>query len=154
MTSTSTWATHCDACGAPPPTMALTAGAAPAAGASTAASGGPSTWNGGTPGPAGPAPRWGGGHDITRYLCAAAYLDRAYAETLIGQVAAEPHLGVAPAPACDVPVVLRHAYLANARRHQRDLLLTALLALTLAGLLGILPPGPPRSRYSAPGPPR
>ncbi|WP_435174993.1 zinc ribbon domain-containing protein [Actinacidiphila sp. bgisy145] len=140
MTSTSTWATHCDACGAPLPTMAPTAGAAPAASASTAASGGPSTWNGSTPGPAGPAPRWGGGHDITRYLCAAAYLDRAYAETLIGQVAAEPHLGVAPAPACDVPVVLRHAYLANARRHQRDLLLTALLALTLAGLLGILPP--------------
>jgi hypothetical protein len=68
--ATSTWATHCDACGAPLPT------AAPAASAGPAASGGPSPWNGGAPGPAGPAPRWGGGHDITRYLCAAAYLDR------------------------------------------------------------------------------
>ncbi|MFF4738472.1 zinc ribbon domain-containing protein [Streptomyces sp. NPDC001262] len=70
-------------------------------------------------------------------MCAAAYLDRLYAERLIKQVAAEPHLGVAAAPACDVPVVLRHAYLANARRHQRDLLLTALLALTLAFYFGV-----------------
>lgn len=74
-------------------------------------------------------PRWGNGRDLTRYLCAAAYLDRAYAGSLIKQVAAEPHLGVAAAPACDIPVVLRHAYLANARRHGRDLVLTVLLLL-------------------------
>lgn len=74
-------------------------------------------------------PRWGDGRDVTRYLCAAAYLDREYAKSLIKQVAAEPHLGVAPAPACDVPVVLRHAYLANARRHSRDLVLTVLFLL-------------------------
>lgn len=78
--------------------------------------------------PAAP-PRWGAGHDLTRYLCAAAYLDRDYATSLVGQVAAEPHLGVAPAPACDVPVVLRHAYLANVRRNYRDLVLAALLVL-------------------------
>ncbi|MFF4694506.1 zinc ribbon domain-containing protein [Streptomyces chattanoogensis] len=71
-------------------------------------------------------PRWGGGRDLTRYLCAAAYLHREYAKSLIKEIAAEPHLGVAMAPACDVPVVLRHAYLANARRHSRDLLLAVL----------------------------
>ncbi|USA00788.1 zinc ribbon domain-containing protein [Streptomyces lydicamycinicus] len=74
-------------------------------------------------------PRWGNGRDLTRYLCAAAYLDRAYAGSLIKQVAAEPHLGVAAAPACDIPVVLRHAYLANARRHSRDLVLAVLFLL-------------------------
>ncbi|MEU9118861.1 zinc ribbon domain-containing protein [Streptomyces sp. NPDC048506] len=75
------------------------------------------------------APQWGGGRNLTRYLCAAAYLDREYARALIRQVAAEPHLSVAAAPACDVPVVLRHAYLANARRHARDLVLAVLFLL-------------------------
>ncbi|GGU73036.1 hypothetical protein GCM10010211_43610 [Streptomyces albospinus] len=75
------------------------------------------------------APRWGGGRDLTRYLCAAAYLHRDYARSLIREIAAEPHLGVATAPACDVPVVLQHAYRANARRHSRDLLLAALFVL-------------------------
>ncbi|MGV9932607.1 zinc ribbon domain-containing protein [Streptomyces olivaceoviridis] len=91
--------------------------------------GGPTTWGGGQRRI--PAIRWGGGQDVTRYLCAAAYLDRAYAELLIKQIAAEPHLGVGAAPACDVPVVLRHAYAANARRHQRDLLLTPLCVLAV-----------------------
>ncbi|MCC5480434.1 zinc ribbon domain-containing protein [Streptomyces barringtoniae] len=94
---------------------------------------GPTTWSGGRRQTS--AIRWGGGLDVTRYLCAAAYLDRAYAELLIKQIAAEPHLGVGAAPACDVPVVLRHAYLANARRHQRDLLLAPLLVLLLLFVL-------------------
>ncbi|MFB7664396.1 zinc ribbon domain-containing protein [Kitasatospora sp. NPDC056138] len=86
--------------------------------------------------PAGPAtqpsevaPHRAADGDLTRYLCAAAYLDREYAKLLVKQIAAEPHLAVAAAPACDVPVVLRHAYAANARRHQRDLLLAVLLLL-------------------------
>ncbi|MFI1199919.1 zinc ribbon domain-containing protein [Streptomyces sp. NPDC020883] len=74
-------------------------------------------------------PRWGGERDLTRYLCAAAYLDRDFARSLIKEIAAEPHLGVAAAPACDVPVVLRHAYLAKARRHGRDLVLAVLFLL-------------------------
>ncbi|WP_433854740.1 zinc ribbon domain-containing protein [Streptomyces kronopolitis] len=82
-------------------------------------------------------PRWGGGRDVTRYICAAAYLDREYAKSLIKQVAAEPRLGVAPAPACDVPVALRHAYLANTRRHGRDLVLTVLLLLALVFTLWV-----------------
>ncbi|MFB7503476.1 zinc ribbon domain-containing protein [Streptomyces broussonetiae] len=64
-------------------------------------------------------------------------MDRQYAELLIKQVSAEPHLGVAPAPACDIPVVLHHAYLANARRHVRDLVLALLLALTLLFYAGV-----------------
>ncbi|MHC0431294.1 zinc ribbon domain-containing protein [Streptomyces sp. O3] len=59
------------------------------------------------------------------------YLDRDYAKSLIKEIAAEPHLGVATAPACDIPVILRHAYLANSRRHSRDLLLAALFLLLI-----------------------
>ncbi|MFF1279610.1 zinc ribbon domain-containing protein [Streptomyces sp. NPDC058299] len=80
-------------------------------------------------------PRWTGGRDLTRYMCAAVFLDRSYADSLIRDIAAEPHLGVAPAPGCDVPVVLRYAYEANARRHARDLLLAAELSILAIGLL-------------------
>lgn len=86
-------------------------------------------------------PGWGGSRDVTRYLCAAAYLDRDYAKSLVKGVAAEPHLGVAAAPACDVPVVLRHAYLANARRHARDILLAVLLLLVLVFQVWVAMPG-------------
>lgn len=86
-------------------------------------------------------PGWGGVRDVTRYLCAAAYLERAYARSLVKDVAAEPHLGVAAAPACDVPVVLRHAYFANARRHSRDLLLALLLLFLLVFHLWVGMPG-------------
>ncbi|MGW1605309.1 zinc ribbon domain-containing protein, partial [Streptomyces eurythermus] len=82
-------------------------------------------------------PRWTGGRDLTRYMCAAVYLDRQYADSLIRDIAAEPHLGVAPAPGCDVPVVLRYAYEANARRHARDLLLAVEFLVLLLGLLVI-----------------
>ncbi|MEU0003658.1 zinc ribbon domain-containing protein [Streptomyces sp. NPDC006314] len=82
-------------------------------------------------------PRWAGGRDLTRYMCAAVFLDRQYADSLIRDVAAEPHLGVAPAPGCDVPVVLRYAYEANARRHARDLLLAAEFLVLVIGLLGL-----------------
>ncbi|MFB0620030.1 zinc ribbon domain-containing protein [Streptomyces sp. AGS-58] len=80
-------------------------------------------------------PRWTGGRDLTRYMCAAVFLDRGYADSLIREIAAEPHLGVAPAPGCDVPVVLRYAYEANARRHARDLLLAAEFLILAIGLL-------------------
>jgi hypothetical protein len=59
------------------------------------------------------------------------YLDPVYARQLIERVAAEPYLAVAPSPACDIPVVLRHAYRANARRHARDLTLAILLGLLI-----------------------
>ncbi|MFG2617483.1 zinc ribbon domain-containing protein [Streptomyces sp. NPDC048507] len=65
------------------------------------------------------------------------YLDRAYADALVKGVAAEPHLAVAPAPACDVPVVLRHAYFANARRHARDIVLALLLLFLVVFFLAV-----------------
>jgi len=79
-------------------------------------------------------PRRVAARDVTRYLCAAAYLDREYARLLVRQISAEPHLAVAPAPECDVPVVLCHAYGAIIRRRHRDLLLAVLLALAIVSL--------------------
>lgn len=92
---------------------------------------------GSVPARRGAVPGWGGSREVTRYLCAAVYLDRAYARSLVKGVAAEPHLAVAAAPACDVPVVLRHAYIANARRHSRDILLAVLLLFALVFLLAV-----------------
>ncbi|WP_370119107.1 zinc ribbon domain-containing protein [Streptacidiphilus sp. MAP12-33] len=89
--------------------------------------------------PAGP--REGEDRDLTRYLCAAAYLNREFAASLVEDVASEPHLGVAPAPACDVPVVLRHAYYAVIRRHQRDVLLAVEAVLLLVFLFAGAPAG-------------
>jgi hypothetical protein len=76
--------------------------------------------------------------DLTRYLCAATYLDPGYAKSLVEHVSGEPHLAVAPSPACDIPVVLRHAYAADARRHRRDLILAPLLVFLVAVLLVLL----------------
>ncbi|MFE2875802.1 hypothetical protein ACFXG6_04885 [Streptomyces roseus] len=78
---------------------------------------------------------------MTRYVCAAAYLERAYARSLVQDVAAEPHPGVAPAPACDVPVVLGHAYVANARRHGREVPPASLLLFLLVFLPWVGRPG-------------
>ncbi|MER6104577.1 zinc ribbon domain-containing protein [Streptomyces sp. NPDC001832] len=105
-----------------------------------AAVGGEGTTTEATTGPLLPGPRAGpSGNqpqdrdpDLTRYLCATAYLKHRYANSLIRKIAADPHVAVAPAPACDVPVVLRHAYRANARRHYRDLVLCVFLLFIIA----------------------
>jgi hypothetical protein len=76
-------------------------------------------------------PRRVAARDVTRYLCAAAYLSREYAQQLVGQISAEPHLAIAPAPECDVPVVLRHAHGAITRRRHLDLLMVVLLLLVI-----------------------
>jgi hypothetical protein len=69
--------------------------------------------------------------NATRYLCAAAYLDPAFANTVIGELLAS-HRAVVPSLGIDLIPIIRHCL--NARRAQilRDLLLTVLL---LAGLL-------------------
>jgi hypothetical protein len=69
--------------------------------------------------------------NATRYLCAAAYLNRTFANTVIGQLLAS-HRAVAPSLGIDLVPVIRHCL--NARRAQivRDVLLTVFL---LAGLL-------------------
>jgi hypothetical protein len=67
--------------------------------------------------------------DLTRYLCAAAYLDRQYSSALIREISSEPHRAVAPAPGCDVPAVLRHAHAARSRWRSREALLALLLII-------------------------
>ncbi|GEM_PF-1266552 len=69
--------------------------------------------------------------NATRYLCAAPYLNRTFANTVIGELLAS-HRAVAPSLSIDLGPIVRHCL--NARRTQilRDLLLTIFL---LAGLL-------------------
>src|SRR5262249_14487825 len=68
--------------------------------------------------------------DPTRYLCAAAYLNPMFANTVIGELLAS-HRAVVPSLGIDVVPIIRHCL--NARRAQilRDLLLTVFL---IAGL--------------------
>jgi hypothetical protein len=76
-------------------------------------------------GPSGPL------SNATRYLCAAAYLNPGFANTVIGELLAS-HRAVVPSLGIDLVPIIRHCL--NARRAQilRDLLLTVFL---LAGLL-------------------
>jgi hypothetical protein len=69
--------------------------------------------------------------NATRYLCAAAYLNPGFANTVIGDLLAS-HRAVVPSLGIDLVPIIRHCL--NARRAQivRDLLLTVFL---LAGLL-------------------
>lgn len=69
--------------------------------------------------------------NATRYLCAAAYLNPGFANTVIGELLAS-HRAVVPSLGIDLVPIIRHCL--NARRAQilRDLLLTVFL---LAGLL-------------------
>jgi hypothetical protein len=69
--------------------------------------------------------------NATRYLCAAAYLNPGFANTVIGDLVAS-HRAVVPSLGIDLVPIIRHCL--NARRAQilRDLLLTVFL---LAGLL-------------------
>jgi hypothetical protein len=69
--------------------------------------------------------------NATRYLCAAAYLNPGFANTVIGELLAS-HRAVVPSLGIDLVPIIRHGL--NARRAQivRDLLLTVFL---LAGLL-------------------
>lgn len=66
----------------------------------------------------------------TRYLCAAAYLNPAYTNTVISQLVSS-HRGVAPSLGIDLIPIIRHCL--NARRAQllRDVLLTVLLIIGL-----------------------
>jgi hypothetical protein len=73
---------------------------------------------------------------ITKYLCAAAYLDAQFASTVVSQVLEERHRFVAPSYGVDVPTVVRHCL--DARR--REVILQSVLATLL--LLAWLPYSP------------
>jgi hypothetical protein len=80
--------------------------------------------------------------ETTRYLCAAAYLHRRFADDVITKVLEEEHRAVAPSYGVDIVPVVRHCLTAQRRRLTRDAVLTGLLLvggplLLLAG--GSLP---------------
>jgi len=66
--------------------------------------------------------------ETTRYLCAAAHLDRRYREDVLDATIRQTHRAVAPCYGVDLSVVARHAVLASRRALVRDAILTTLLA--------------------------
>jgi len=66
----------------------------------------------------------------TRYLCAAAYLDEAFARKLIKEFVVEDHRGVVPSFGFDLVPVIKHALRARRMRLVRD---TAIVLAVLAG---------------------
>ncbi|MYS19493.1 hypothetical protein GA0115240_10942 [Streptomyces sp. DvalAA-14] len=86
--------------------------------------------------------------DVTRYLCAAAYTDPAFARTVANGLLADAFGAVAPSPGVDLGPVVRHCLAARRLHRRRDVRLSAaLLAILLiaplwpvltAGILGVL----------------
>src|ERR1700745_2343900 len=66
--------------------------------------------------------------ETTRYLCAAAHLDRRYREEVLDATIRQTHRAVAPCYGVDLSVVARHAVLASRRALVRDVILITLLA--------------------------
>jgi hypothetical protein len=67
--------------------------------------------------------------DVTRYLCAAAYIDERFADRVVEDVLADEGSAVAPSPDVDLVAVVRHCLTAQELRHRRDLRLTAAYAV-------------------------
>nr|WP_055529348.1 hypothetical protein [Streptomyces graminilatus] len=66
--------------------------------------------------------------DVTRYLCAAAYVDERFADRVVEDVLADDAGAVAPSPDVDLVAVARHCLAAQDLRHARDLRLTGAFA--------------------------
>ena len=75
-----------------------------------------------------PAARAAAADATTRYLCAAAHLDRTFADTAIREYLVEPTRAVPPTPGLNAGAVLREAIAARTRRKIRDAALLVLLA--------------------------
>ncbi|MCD7436992.1 hypothetical protein K4B79_02010 [Streptomyces lincolnensis] len=58
--------------------------------------------------------------DVTRYLCAAAYVDEAFADRVLEDVLADEAGAVAPSPDVDLVTVVRHCLTAQEMRQRRD----------------------------------
>lgn len=67
--------------------------------------------------------------DVTRYLCAAAYVDERFADRVVEEVLADEAGAVAPSPDVDLVAVVRHCLTAQDIRHQRDLRLAGAFAV-------------------------
>jgi hypothetical protein len=81
--------------------------------------------------------------EASRYLSAAAYLDRRFADRVVERVLRERHRAVAPSYGVDLHAVVRHCLAARRRRFARALVLTALLLVPLPAFvyLGATPVG-------------
>src|ERR1700759_1246406 len=69
--------------------------------------------------------------NTTRYLCAAAQLNEAYADSAIREFLVEPLRAIPPTPGVDTTAVLREAVASRARRRIRDAVVLALLVVLL-----------------------
>ncbi|MFI6438451.1 hypothetical protein [Streptomyces sp. NPDC050759] len=67
--------------------------------------------------------------DVTRYLCAAAYVDEGFADRVVEDVLADEAGAVAASPDVDLVTVVRHCLTAQELRHRRDQRLTGAFAL-------------------------
>ncbi|MCX4855762.1 hypothetical protein [Streptomyces canus] len=67
--------------------------------------------------------------DVTRYLCAAAYVDEGFADRVVEDVLADEAGAVAASPEVDLVTVVRHCLTAQEMRHRRDQRLTGAFAL-------------------------
>ncbi|WP_319205851.1 hypothetical protein [Streptomyces sp. ME02-8801-2C] len=67
--------------------------------------------------------------DVTRYLCAAAYVDEEFADRVVEQVLADEVSAVAPSPGVDLVAVAHHCLAAQEIRRQRDLRLAGAFAV-------------------------
>jgi hypothetical protein len=67
--------------------------------------------------------------DVTRYLCAAAYVDESFAERVVEDLLADEAGAVAASPDVDLVAVVRHSLTAQELRHRRDLRLTSAFAV-------------------------
>jgi len=81
-----------------------------------------------------PATRSGGPSETTRYLCAAAYLDREFTEKVLTEVFDERYRFVAPSYGVDIVTVIKHCLVARRRNLMRDALLAA---IAVAGLVSL-----------------
>jgi hypothetical protein len=81
--------------------------------------------------------------EASRYLCAAAYLDRGFADRVVERVLRERHRAVAPSYGVDLHAVVRHCLAARRHKFARALVLTALLlvAFPVFSVLGASPLG-------------
>ncbi|MEV5436589.1 hypothetical protein AB0K80_11230 [Streptomyces sp. NPDC052682] len=73
--------------------------------------------------------------DVTRYLCAAAYLDERFADRVVEEVLADEPGAVAPSPGTDLVAVVHHSLAARELRYRRDLRLA-----TAFGVVALLAP--------------
>lgn len=69
--------------------------------------------------------------DATRYLCAAAYLDEAFAQAVLDEVLRQPHRAVAPSHGISLGPVIRHCLAAQRRRLLRDSIVAVAIVVGL-----------------------